>query len=102
MADAADTTCDQHKDRFDCPDALISYYAKFDEYGIIVHDGGTSVIGITHCPWCGMKFPESRRDQWFDELKKLGFNDPTEDPIPEIYNQPRWWKLTEQESAPNH
>lgn len=47
--------CKQHPDRFDCPDALIGILDG--QYGIIVHDGGSSVIGIAHCPWCGSKLP---------------------------------------------
>lgn len=30
--------CDQHEDPFDCPDNLIYYSVKSDEYGIIIHD----------------------------------------------------------------
>jgi hypothetical protein len=49
--------CDQHPDRFDCPDALIAYSPRTGQYGIIVHDGGSSVITIRHCPWCGAELP---------------------------------------------
>lgn len=38
---------------------MISYNERLFEYGIIVHDGGGSVIGIRFCPWCGKKLPES-------------------------------------------
>jgi hypothetical protein len=44
------STCDLHPDRFDCPDALIDKGG--DNYGIIIHDGGCSVIRINYCPWC--------------------------------------------------
>lgn len=47
--------CEQHADRNDCPDALISTVQG--GYGIIVHDGGNSVIKIAFCPWCGSKLP---------------------------------------------
>jgi hypothetical protein len=43
--------CDVHKGRHDCPDALIRFMRG--AYGLIVHDGGSSVIGIRFCPWCG-------------------------------------------------
>jgi len=55
--------CHTHADIYDCPDNLISYLPSFNEYGLIVHDGGTSSIVITYCPWCGAKLPESTRDQ---------------------------------------
>jgi len=43
--------CETHSSRFECPDALISKDKR--GYGIIVHDGGNSSIGINFCPWCG-------------------------------------------------
>ena len=30
---------------------------KDGTFGLIVHDGGHSVITINHCPWCGVKLP---------------------------------------------
>ena len=45
--------CDDHDDPFACPDALITK-GKFG-YGLIVHDGGSSVIAIAYCPWCGIQ-----------------------------------------------
>lgn len=51
--------CDEHTDPFECPDQLISYNAKFNEYGLIIHDGGTSSISIGYCPWCGTQLPVS-------------------------------------------
>lgn len=46
----------EHADQYTCPDNLIYYNEKWDEYGIIVHDGGESYIGIHYCPWCGKNF----------------------------------------------
>jgi hypothetical protein len=43
--------CDTHPDRMDCPDAFIAEVRG--GYGLIVHDGGQSVIAIDFCPWCG-------------------------------------------------
>ncbi len=43
--------CDQHADPFDCPDALL--FKDKRGYGLIVHDGGSSYVEISHCPWCG-------------------------------------------------
>ena len=50
-------TCEHHSDRFDCPDMLIARM-RGGYYGIIVHDGGSSLIEISFCPWCGEKLPE--------------------------------------------
>jgi len=47
--------CDLHPNRFDCPDALIALVRG--GYGLIVHDGGQSVIQISYCPWCGAGLP---------------------------------------------
>jgi hypothetical protein len=32
-------------------DTIIKYIANFDEYGIPIHDGGSSFIIIAYCPW---------------------------------------------------
>lgn len=34
-----DFRCDQHPERAACGDYVIGYSAKFDEYGLWVHDG---------------------------------------------------------------
>ncbi|MEU6743134.1 DUF6980 family protein [Streptosporangium sandarakinum] len=47
--------CDRHEDPFECPDALVTFDTRFREYGLIIHDGGTSTIGIIFCPWCGSR-----------------------------------------------
>ncbi|MBA9039899.1 MULTISPECIES: DUF6980 family protein [Priestia] len=51
----ANFTCDIHSDPFDCPDNLILFDKTNKEYGLIIHDGGSSIIGISFCPWCGEK-----------------------------------------------
>jgi hypothetical protein len=61
MRKAVEHVCDRHPDRFNCPDCLVHYSAKVHEYGLIIHDGGSSSIGIQYCPWCGAKLPESLR-----------------------------------------
>ncbi len=94
MEDQISHKCPDHENPFDCPDNLISYTAMFDEYGIIIHDGGTSVIGINFCPWCGSKLPESKRDRWFEELEKLGFTDLFIQDIPEKFKTDEWYRAT--------
>lgn len=74
------------------PDILIAYIPKFNEYGIIIHDGGESSIQINYCPWCGAKLPNSKRDLWFDELEKLGIYDFNDEDIPKKYKSDVWWR----------
>ena len=92
MADHLDQRCEMHSDPYDCPDQLIAYTPKFDEYGLIVHDGGSSMISIQFCPWCGTKLPESKFDRWLAELKALGFDDPFAQEIPEAYKSDAWYR----------
>ena len=92
MSDVIDGwSCEDHKDRSECPDALLSYSEKVDEYGVIVL--GTSAINIIkHCPWCWKKLPESKRDRWFNELEKLWFEDILfNDSIPDKYKTNEWY-----------
>jgi hypothetical protein len=46
----ANYECPEYKYSNDCPDQIILFSATKSEYGIIVHDGGTSVIEINYCP----------------------------------------------------
>lgn len=45
--------CKTHVDRMECPDMLLEYARSLERFGIIVHDGGSSMIIIKYCPWCG-------------------------------------------------
>ena len=58
--------CADHADQFECPDALVRYSDRFDEYGLIIHDGGTSVAVISFCPWCGSKLPDEAVKDFLD------------------------------------
>ncbi|MDX2307359.1 MAG: hypothetical protein NW216_03890 [Hyphomicrobium sp.] len=71
MQAALDFTCPEHTNPFDCADALVVYNEVFDEFGLVVHDGGPSYILIAHCPWCGTRLPPTWRDRWFDETEAL-------------------------------
>jgi hypothetical protein len=92
MSRQVSVACAHHASPYDCPDTLVYYSPKFDEYGLIVHDGGSSHIQIHYCPWCGTKLPESKIDRWFDELERMGFDDPTEEKIPERYQSDAWYR----------
>jgi hypothetical protein len=82
---------DHAEDPWDDPDAVVVYTAEFDEYGLPVRDGGTSMVVIGFCPWCGGRLPESRRDAWFDEMERLGL-DPWTDEVPEDFRSDAWWR----------
>lgn len=71
-------------------DKIIVYSDIFDEYGIAINDGGNSYVTIDYCPWCGEKLPESKRKKWFDELEKLGIENPLEDDIPLEFKSSIW------------
>jgi len=63
MSERLSVKCDLHMDEYECPDCLVVYNGKYKEYGIIVHDGGTSSVNILYCPWCGAKLPEPKRER---------------------------------------
>jgi hypothetical protein len=63
-----------------------------DEYGLIIHDGGTSLRAILYCPWCGATLPASKRERWFDELAALGFDNPIVQPIPIAFTTDAWYR----------
>jgi hypothetical protein len=85
-------TCPQHDDPFECPDNLMYWSPPLDEYGLIVHDGGASYVLVAACPWCGRKLPDSKREQWFDELEKLGYESPLVDEVPTPFDSDRWYR----------
>ena len=91
MDSVTSLNCEQH-DEYSCPDVLIIYDEVFDEYGISIKDGGGSVSIIHFCPYCGTKLPESKRDLWFDTLEAMGFDDPTDQDIPEKFNTSAWYR----------
>jgi hypothetical protein len=64
MKDHATYTCGRHTaDEWpECPDLVIHRFGKGKTtwYGIPVHDGGTSAIHVTFCPWCGQRLDAGR------------------------------------------
>lgn len=91
MKHYAEFECEMHPDLDDCADAIIRYNPKFDEYGIPIKDGGMSRSTLSFCPYCGVKLPESKRDEWFDRLEAMGV-DPWEDDVPEAFKSDTWWR----------
>ncbi|MGB3291627.1 MAG: hypothetical protein WBB01_01400 [Phormidesmis sp.] len=90
IAEQVTKTCEQHPNPYDCPDILIVYEPRFDEYSIPIRDSGSSTIRF--CPWCGIKLPVPKRDRWFQELESLGYDDPIQQDIPEEYLTDAWHK----------
>ena len=94
MKAQVDTPCPTHGLRQECSDALISYTEKFDEYGLLLHDGGSSSISISFCPWCGASLSASKRNEWFEQLSVLGFDDPTSQAIPDEFKTDTWYRAS--------
>lgn len=49
--------CENCVDEWECPDTLIGRFVGHEwknSFGIIIHDGGTSMSIIEYCPWCGV------------------------------------------------
>lgn len=86
--------CSMHPNPFDCPDNVVVYVPQYDEFGLVVRDGedsrGDSFIEISHCPWCGTKLPESKRDRYYEELDARGI-DPADDEVPTEFLSDAWW-----------
>lgn len=55
MEREVERVCDEHPDRFECSDCVVGYRPTLREYGLIVHDGGSSMVVIRFCPWCGTR-----------------------------------------------
>lgn len=88
MSSALDFFCAQHADPFECADALVVYNEIFDEYGLVIHDGGASYLLLSYCPFCGTKLPDSARDRWFDETEALGLEG--DDLLPRAFRTGAW------------
>jgi hypothetical protein len=73
-------------------DKIICYCGDCDEYGILVPDGGPSFVPMNYCPWCGGKFPASKRDLLYDVLQLLGYSGFFDEEIPSILNTDEWHK----------
>lgn len=80
----------EHEEIYQSPDILIVCTSKFNEYGLIIHDGGESSIQINYCPWYCQRLPVSKRDSWFEELENIGIEDFSEDHIPKKFKTDDW------------
>ena len=84
-------TCPHGHQHDECADSLITYSPKFDESGIIIHDGGSAGSLIQYCPWCDSKLPSSKRDQWFAAFEEQGI-DPLTDEVPAEFQTDAWFR----------
>jgi hypothetical protein len=84
--------CDQHADPFSCPDTLLIYHEIFDEIGLPIRDGGPSYLVISHCPFCGSKLPESKRDEWFNRIEAEGLEDSAFENLPDHFQNDDWYR----------
>jgi hypothetical protein len=55
--------CADHPSVEDCPDALVGRFGKKADYGLLIHDGGSSHVEIAYCPWCGTRLREEKAVQ---------------------------------------
>lgn len=85
--------CDRIVRAIGMEEVPVTYYPRFREYGIWILDGGTSVLTIEFCPFCGLGLPPSTRDQWFDSLEALGLE--LEDDLPDEMRSDQWWRNAE-------
>jgi len=74
------------------------YSNKVREFFLNYLDSEFTVQLIHYCPWCGMKFPQSLRNQYFEILEKEYGLEPDifdidVDPrIPKEFKSDEWWK----------
>ena len=71
-------------------DGIIYYSEVYDEYGIPYYEDNVSIQTIQHCPWCGIKLPDSQRIAWFEELEQLGYDNPLTQDVPIEYKSACW------------
>lgn len=90
MKENVEYRCETHPDPFECPTSVMFYERRFDEYGLVIHDGSGDFVIIQYCPWCGARLPASKRDRYFKELERMGI-DPWSEDVPEIYQSDAWW-----------
>jgi hypothetical protein len=73
--------CDAHPDLAECPDSLIVHDGDSGEFGLRIHDEGSSSVAIRHCTWCGEDLFERTSN------RKLGPPSSVDSSKPAIYGQ---------------
>jgi len=53
MKEQMNWSCEIHTEPFDCADSIIYYSESLKAFGLLIHDGGSSSLKISFCPFCG-------------------------------------------------
>lgn len=72
-------------------DVPIVYWDNVREYGVRILDGGTSILVVRFCPWCGAPLPTSLRSKRADELEREG-SSPLAQDLPAEFRTGAWWR----------
>ena len=91
MADVATFECEEHEDPLECPAVQIHYEPAWDEFRLAPREPDADPVPICNCPWCGVELPESRYPEWLEELRAIGYDEPTLESVPEPYQTDEWW-----------
>ena len=89
--------CSEIKRFLDNPDDPVSYNKVFREFYIDC-EGTEICLTLDYCPWCGNKFPNSLRNEYFEILDNEYSIDisiseiKTHKNIPEEFKTDEWWK----------
>ena len=67
--------CADHASLTDCPDALVGRFGKNEDYGLFIHDGGSSYVAIAYCPWCGTRLRTERGTDTLTEVHEFAGGD---------------------------
>ena len=73
----------------DAPDRPIAYDPVFDEY-VLTTPLPAPTVPLAFCPWCGLELPGSKRDRWYDEVRRLGYR-PDDPALPDHLRTDAWW-----------
>ena len=74
------------------PNPVIAWVASWNEYWIEISRLGNSATVIYFCPWCAQRLPASLRDEWYQTLYSMGYDDPGMDDLPPEFNSDLWWR----------
>lgn len=72
------------------PDVPICYDSRFRSVFCQYLQGGQAVLELSVCPFCGVAFPPSLRDEWFERIEELGL-DPSSSDLPIEFQTGQWW-----------
>ena len=80
---------------------VVTWVPKWNEYLIGIAGSGSRApsggslwerVPAQFCPWCGSTLPASRREEWYDRLHALGYDDPGEQEVPGEFAGDAWWR----------